>query len=229
MVVYAVFKRYGYYLDDFHNIEAAIGDDGNININVLNPNGNRDMDKWKWRQFVGAMGGSISGNVWESSPFEGNITVTGEVNLCWDASHMFFGFKGDLIGAEKINTSKTGKMNGMFEETTKANPNITNWDMSNVENAGSMFEGAASAKPDVSKWNVSKMTTTRRMFYQSGISKVDLSKWNAGAITDSSYMFAGCSNLKYLKTPKGLKMEIGGEINNDFKVVKLKKGSEVTH
>ena len=38
MVVYSVFKRYGYYLDEFKNIEAAIGDDGNININVLNPN-----------------------------------------------------------------------------------------------------------------------------------------------------------------------------------------------
>ena len=228
MVVYSVFKRYGYYLDNFNNIEAAMGDDGNININVLNPNGNRDMDGWHWDKFVDAMGGNSSSGEWRSSPFEGNITVTGEVNLFWDAGHMFSGFKGDLIGAEKINTSKTGKMHCMFEDTTKANPNVTNWDMSNVENAQSMFEGAASAKPDVSKWNVSKMTTTERMFFHSDISKVDLSKWNAGAIADSSYMFAGCYNLKYLKTPKGLKTNVGEGINNDFKVVKLKKGSEVT-
>ena len=228
MVVYAVFKRYGYYLDEFKNIEAAIGDDGNININVLNPNGNRDMDKWKWRQFVGAMGGSISGNVWESSPFEGNITVTDEVNLCWDASHMFYGFKGELIGAEKINTSKTANMNYMFNKATKANPNVTNWDMSNVESAKLMFEGAASATPDVSKWNVSKLTNAERMFRQSGIRKLDLSKWNASAIKESSHMFLGCYNLEYLKTPKGLKTDVGEKINNDFKVVKLKKGSEAT-
>ena len=228
MVVYAVFKRYGYYLDEFKNIEAAIGDDGNININVLNPNGNRDLDKWKWRLFVGAMGGSISGNVWESSPFEGNITVTGEVNLCQDASHMFYGFKGELIGAEKINTSKTANMNCMFEKTTKANPNVTNWDMSNVESTQNMFDSAGSATPDVSKWNVSKLTDATEMFRWSGIRKLDLSKWNASAIKNSSYMLLGCYALEYLKTPKGLKMDVGGEINNDFKVVRLKKGSEAT-
>ena len=228
MVVYAVFKRYGYYLDEFKNIEAAIGDDGNININVLNPNGNRDLDKWKWRLFVGAMGGSISGNVWESSPFEGNITVTGEVNLCQDASHMFYGFKGELIGAEKINTSKTANMNCMFEKTTKANPNVTNWDMSSVESTENMFDSAGSATPDVSKWNVSKLTDATEMFRWSGIRKLDLSKWNASAIKNSSYMLLGCYGLEYLKTPKGLKMDVGGEINNDFKVVKLKKGSEAT-
>ena len=41
-------------------------------------------------------------------------------------------------------------------------------------------------------------------------------------------MFWGCYNLEYLKTPKGFKMALGGNIYKDFKVVKLKKGSEAT-
>ena len=70
------------------------------------------------------------------------------------------------------------------------------------------------------------------MFFKSGIKKANLSNWNLKEelINNSDYtkaMFSYCGNLEYLKTPKGLKTSIN-EVDKDFKIVKLKKGSSVS-
>ena len=41
----------------------------------------------------------------------------------------------------------------MFYGTTKANPDVSKWDTSNVINMKYMFAGTTKANPDVSKWN----------------------------------------------------------------------------
>ena len=217
-----------YFLNGSKNVEAVQEDDDNIYIKVLDKNGNRDIERDYWGEFLKAMGGDISGLFWDNSTFTGDINVVDKVNSPPYARGMFFGFKGELKGAANINTSKTFNMDSMFESAKKANPNVSNWDVSNVTSASMMFRFAESANPDVSNWNMASMRTMQEMFAYSGIKKADLSKWSLGIIKKSADMFSNCSNLEYLKTPKGLKTNVGGGINNDFKVVRLKKGSEAT-
>ena len=216
-----------YFLNESKNVEAVQEDDNTITINILNPNVNRDIDYFYWQEFVKAMSNGNDFLYWHNSSFAGNITVTGEVNLPGNASRMFFGFKGDLIGAEKINTSQTWSMEEMFADAPKVNPNVSNWDVSKLSRMYHMFTNALSANPNVSKWKVSQVYNAEKMFAHSGIEKADLSKWDFGIAKNYNDMFNYCSNLEYLKTPKGFKMGIVG-MNKDFKVVKLKKGSEAT-
>ena len=90
---------------------------------------------------------------------------------------------------------------------------------------------SSSANPDVSKWDVSQVEDMGSMFFKSGIKKANLSNWNLKEelINNSDYtkaMFSYCGDLEYLKTPKGFKTSIN-EVDKDFKLVKLKKGSSV--
>ena len=120
----------------------------------------------------------------------------------------------------------------MFAGAKSADPDVSNWNTSNVVNMKSMFNGATKANPKVSNWNTSNVTDMWSVFRQSGIVKADLSKWKLNAkilnnLDKSKEMFKGCSKLEYLKTPTGLATQVSGAGNN-FKIVKLKKGSPVS-
>ena len=70
------------------------------------------------------------------------------------------------------------------------------------------------------------------MFSKSHIMAADFSKWKFNAtlsnnIDKTKNMFAQCNNLESIKTYAGLKMNIAG-LNSDFKIVKLKKGTQAT-
>ena len=113
----------------------------------------------------------------------------------------------------------------MLFRSTSANPDVSNWETLKLTNITNIFYKASSANPDVSKWNTSGVTDMYGVFRYSAIRKADISKWNIRRDVSSSNMFCGCKNLEYLKTANGLKTA-ADEINKDFKVVKLKKGSE---
>jgi len=120
-------------------------------------------------------------------------------------------------------------MYGMFYDAPLVDPDVSNWDTSNVTDMSVMFKFAYSANPDPSKWNTSKVVDVNQVFQRTAIEKADLSKWDLRLAKSPGYgMFWGCYNLEYIKTPKGFKMALGGNINKDFKVVKLKRGSEAT-
>ena len=67
-------------------------------------------------------------------------------------------------------TSDVTDMTSMFEGATRANPDVSNWDVSKVTDMTSMFEGATDANPDVSNWDVSKVTDMTNLFNSSGLS-----------------------------------------------------------
>ena len=119
-----------------------------------------------------------------------------------------------------------------FDGAKNANPNVSNWNTSNVGTMLGAFSGAENANPDVTKWNVSKVTNMEGMFEYSGITKANLSNWKLHQNVLNNFdsrkkMFDNCSKLEYLKTPVGLKTTISGA-NSNFKIVKLKKGSPVS-
>ena len=206
------------------NVKAKMDSDGNMTISSENPTGDINIDSAKWAEMVNALGGQ---NFAWSESFKGNMIIDSNVYLPQDCSYMFYNFKGELIGADKFNTSKVTLMTAMFYLASSVNPDVLTWDTSNVTDMTIMFKNAAAANPDVSNWNTSKLSGAEQMFVYSAIKKADLSKWDVSALNNSDSMFFGCEGLEYLKTPKGFKTSVE-KINKDFKVVKLKKGSEAT-
>ena len=225
VIAYAVLhKDTAFDLNASGNVKAKIDSDGNMTISAENPTGDINIDSAKWAEMVNALGGQ---NFAWSESFKGNMIIDSNVYLPQDCSYMFYNFKGKLIGADKFNTSKVTLMTAMFYLASSVNPDVLTWDTSNVTDMTIMFKNAAAANPDVSNWNTSKLSGAEQMFVYSAIKKADLSKWDVSALNNSDSMFFGCEGLEYLKTPKGFKTSVE-KINKDFKVVKLKKGSEAT-
>lgn len=103
----------------------------------------------------------------------------------------------------------------------KLNPDISNWDVSNVRTANFMFEYNKTFKGDLSKWRFPKLELAHYMFKESdfdgdisrwmmtasslriadwmfAFSKFngDISKWNLSNCTDLTMMFLDCPNTK---------------------------------
>ena len=229
--VYATWNDSEIPLNSTGNVKAKIGNDGNIIISVKRPKRDRNIEREKWEDMVKELGGKVHDKEnldWNKS-FKGNMKFENEVYLPQSCSYMFKRFQGKVLGTANFNTSKVTSMRGMFYDTLLADPYVTNWDTSKVTDMAVMFKFAYSAKPDPSKWNTSKVAEVDQVFQRTAIEKADLSKWDLRLVKSPGYgMFWGCYNLEYLKTPKGFKMALGGNIYKDFKVVKLKKGSEAT-
>ena len=81
-------------------------------------------------------------------------------------------------------------------------PDISKWNMSNVENINGLFYGCSSLKslPDISHWNTNNIENMEGLFYEciNLIQIPDISNWNISNVKNISYLFYGCSSLKSL-------------------------------
>ena len=89
----------------------------------------------------------------------------------------------------------------MFNGATNVDPNVSNWDVSNVTDMANMFNGATSADPDVSGWVVSSITDMTNMFNASGLSTanynaflINLAEDNNASVTGVTL---GAGTIKY--------------------------------
>ena len=112
---------------------------------------------------------------------------------------------------------------GLFEKLDPHNINISQWDVSNVENMNSMFDGCKNfTGQGLKKWNVSnvedmgfmfdgctnfegnglenwkliKCENMHCMFYKCINFNHNLGSWNVSNIEDMFSMFEGCENFK---------------------------------
>ena len=82
--------------------------------------------------------------------------------------------------------SNVEDMSFMFRKSS-FNGDISNWDVSNVKNMSGMFEGS-DFNGDISKWNVSKVEDMSFMFSGSKFNG-DISQWDVSKVKDMFYMF----------------------------------------
>ena len=68
------------------------------------------------------------------------------------------------------------------------NGDISEWDVSKIENMESMFLGSK-FNGDISNWNVENVTNMSSMFYESEFNG-DISEWDTKNVIDMSWMFA---------------------------------------
>ena len=192
IVVYAVWREIVFPLNSKGDVKAKVGRDGDITISVVNSDGDRNIERRKWIDMVKETGGEDLD--WKRSSFTGNIKVDSEVYLPEYCTYLFLGFKGNVIGADKFNTSKVINMRGMFSGATSANPDISNWDVSHVNHMREMFKGSGVKALNLTGWKLNQQLKTGNNRMQN--------------------MFEGCVNIEYLKTPEGLRTDIS-EVSRD--------------
>ena len=221
-------------LNDSGNVYAKLDSAKNVNVSAVSTLGNMHIDNRMWRAMITELGGreSALGPIWKDADVNDINFQTEGIYLPAFSENFFAYFPGHINGCEKLKTDNVTRMTGIFSNTNKANPNVSNWNTSKVDLMGNAFAEAKAANPDVSKWDVSNVTHMDHLFFKSGIVKADLSKWNLnteitnGPLFKCENMLKGCNNLECLKTPIGLKTSVS-EANSNFKIVKLKKGSPV--
>ena len=98
-----------------------------------------------------------------------------------------------------IDTSKITDMSYLFDrELSKIkNINISNWDVSNVENMHSMFIYCENFEgKGLENWDVSNVKDMGHMFDGCKRFDCDLSGWNVSNVKKMGDMFANCENFK---------------------------------
>ena len=106
---------------------------------------------------------------------------------------MFQGASSANPDVSEWDVSQVTDMGYMFYDASLANPDVSEWDVSQVTNMGYMFQGASSANPDVSEWDVSQVTDMGYMFYDASSAHPEVSGWDVSQVTSMRYMFQGVS------------------------------------
>jgi surface protein len=75
------------------------------------------------------------------------------------------------------NVSNVIYMTAMFMWMKKFNCDISEWDVSNVRTMSHMFKGCRSFNQPIGNWNVSKVENMNSMFFKCDSFNQDLSKW----------------------------------------------------
>lgn len=118
-------------------------------------------------------------------PNETQINFPGNPNLCVG---MFEKFNGTIYFPTNFNTSNVTSMKNLFKGSN-ADPNLSNWDVSNLEDASGMFRDTENANPDVFRWSTSNIVKANYMF--AGAKKADpnIEKWNVHSLKEAKGMF----------------------------------------
>ena len=106
-----------------------------------------------------------------------------------DLSYAFMQARNLNPDVSQWDTSQVTNLSYMFLNADIANPDVSQWDTSKVIRMTGLFWGAKKAKPDVSGWDVSQVTDVSYMFFKALQARPDVSRWDTSQVTDMSYMF----------------------------------------
>ena len=98
---------------------------------------------------------------------------------------------GNAVNLNDINVSNIIDMSHLFEDTDFKG-NISNWDVSNVEDMQFMFRGCKSFNCNISNWDVSSVTNMYQMFCGCVKFNQDISKWDVSKVYNTINIFENC-------------------------------------
>ena len=90
------------------------------------------------------------------------------------------------------NTSNVENMRYMFYDCEKFNQDLSRWDVSKVIYMQFMFCYCKNFNQDISGWNVSNVKTMNSMFYACEKFNRDISGWDVKNVKYKDFMFYGC-------------------------------------
>lgn len=118
----------------------------------------------------------------------------------------------------------------LFQDATDFNdPNIKNWDTSNVEVMESMFEGASKFNQDLDQWNTKNVSNMSFMFSEATEFNGKISNWNTSKVTLMSGMFKKAKsfnqdiNTKYWKNKN--KYSMSWDVSNVRNMLSMFEGA----
>ena len=95
---------------------------------------------------------------------------------------------------DRVCTSFIADMSNLFK-MENTSQDISNWDVSNVQNMNFMFKNNNGFNSDVSNWNVSNVLSMKGMFTGAKSFNQDLSAWDVSNVTDFRDMFNGAKSF----------------------------------
>jgi surface protein len=123
----------------------------------------------------------------------------------WDVSNvtnmslMFFShdMNGGQItfrGLQNWNTCRVTNMVSMLSNRS-FNSDISNWDVSKVQDMSGMFSGASSFNQDISRWDTSRVENMSRMFFNTTVFDQDIGGWDTSRVIYMNNMFSNATNF----------------------------------
>ena len=106
-----------------------------------------------------------------------------------------FNRNGTVVPFNRIVTTFMTSMNGIFNNSTNFNQNISSWDTSNVTSMNGIFAGARNFNQNISIWNTSKVTIMSSAFATANKFNQPIGSWNTSQVTDMGYMFSNNSKF----------------------------------
>jgi surface protein len=91
--------------------------------------------------------------------------------------------------------SNIDDMEFMFQDAYAFNQPIGSWNVSNVEYMGRMFRRAYAFNQDLSSWDVSKVGDFSSMFWEATSFNQPLNSWNMSNAHQTNYMFYGATSF----------------------------------
>ena len=77
----------------------------------------------------------------------------------------------------------------MFDIAGSFNQDLSNWDVSNVEDMSAMFANTSSFNKPLNDWDVSNVVDMNSMFYEANAFNQPIGDWIVSSVTNMSFMF----------------------------------------
>ena len=116
--------------------------------------------------------------------------------IVWSSfENAFNGCENMTVSATDIpNLSNVTNISKMFRNATLANPNATNWYVSNVTNMNLMFINSAFNR-NINNWDVGNVTDMGGIFINLTLFNQPLNNWDVSNVTNMASMFGGTSSF----------------------------------
>lgn len=95
-------------------------------------------------------------------------------------------------------TSNIRYMRGAFAEATAFNQNIEKWDVSKIMDMDYLFHNAENFNQPLNDWDVSSVKYMNHMFNNAKKFDKPLNKWNTESSQNMSYMFSGADSFSHV-------------------------------
>ena len=115
------------------------------------------------------------------------VTHWGDKTGVTNATHAFY--RSEITDVPNKIPKTITNASYMFADTPINDPDISEWDVSNIDNMGYMFWAADSFNQNLNNWNVSKVSNMSNMFARANKFNQPLNSWNVSNVTNMAHMF----------------------------------------